>query len=100
VEIRFVALATPKLHINRVAQRVRNGGHHIPPETVIRRYWQSLKNLPAAISLVDYVKIFDNSEQTIRILFRSEGRLVLQLDPSPPAWFQTLLPAIHAALSL
>jgi predicted ABC-type ATPase len=99
VEIRFVALATPKLHINRVAQRVRNGGHHISPETVMRRYWQSLKNLPAAISLADHVKIFDNSEQTSRILFRSEGRLILQLDHNPPAWFQTVLPAIRAALT-
>jgi predicted ABC-type ATPase len=30
VELRYVALASPELHIHRIAQRVAKGGHYIP----------------------------------------------------------------------
>jgi len=93
-----VALASPALHVYRVAQRVIKGGHDIPPDTAIRRYWQSLENLPAAAKLANRVAILDNSDVEKRTVFRSQGGLILELDPHPPAWFQTLLPAVKAAL--
>ncbi len=33
------------LAIKRVAQRVKQGGHNIPKEIIIRRYYRGIKNL-------------------------------------------------------
>ena len=37
-------MSSPDLAIQRVAQRVRNGGHDIPKEVVIRRYQAGINN--------------------------------------------------------
>ncbi len=34
----------PEFAVQRVADRVRLGGHHIPEDTIRRRYWAGLKN--------------------------------------------------------
>jgi len=41
----FFYLPSPQLAIGRVAHRVRNGGHYVPDDEVIRRYYRGLKNL-------------------------------------------------------
>ena len=47
----------------RVAQRVSEGGHCIPSETIERRYHNGIANLfTIYIDMVDICYIFDNSE--------------------------------------
>jgi predicted ABC-type ATPase len=58
-------LESPNHAVERVERRVRQGGHNIPIEVVIRRYWGGLKNLiQLFIPLVDKWIIFDNSDYT------------------------------------
>jgi len=99
VELRFVALASADLHVMRVQQRVLKGGHGIPAGTIIRRYRQSLENLPKAMELADHTLISDNSNTERRLLMRTELGVILAQDATPPAWFHNLLPVIHAALA-
>jgi len=40
----FIYLSDPILHVERVKDRVRKGGHHIPLEDILRRYRRSLQN--------------------------------------------------------
>lgn len=42
----FVALDKLKMNVARVAERVRKGGHHIPPELTRKRVEVSIGNLP------------------------------------------------------
>ena len=42
--INYLFLETPEACISRVAERVSNGGHHVPKEDVTRRYWRSKAN--------------------------------------------------------
>jgi predicted ABC-type ATPase len=44
VHIVYVWLRSPELAIERVQDRVRRGGHHVPEATVRRRYWRGLTN--------------------------------------------------------
>lgn len=58
-------LEGPSHAIERVARRVRQGGHYIPNEVVIRRYWKGIKNLKELfIPIVDKWVLFDNSDYT------------------------------------
>lgn len=73
----FVALASPELHILRVAQRVSLGGHHIPDDAIRRRYVSSFDNLARAIPYCETVVVFDNSggNGVRRVLTISNGMI-------------------------
>ncbi|QQS33146.1 MAG: zeta toxin family protein [Acidobacteriota bacterium] len=45
VNLIFLWLKSPELAIERVAERVRTGGHYIPTEVIRRRYERGLSNL-------------------------------------------------------
>ena len=59
----FFWLDSPNMAKKRVAQRVAEGGHSIPSQTIERRYHNGIANLFAIyINMVDICYIFDNSE--------------------------------------
>ena len=63
VTILFFWLNSPELALQRVAERVKHGGHNIPEETVRRRYVLGLNNLfHLFIAEADYWDIYDNSQ--------------------------------------
>jgi predicted ABC-type ATPase len=45
----------------RIAQRISEGGHHVPAEKVISRIPRLLKNVKASLPLCDQVRLVDNS---------------------------------------
>ena len=62
VTLVFVYLKSVELAKQRVAERVRKGGHNIEPLVIERRYYAGLKNLKELyISKCDDWMIFDNS---------------------------------------
>lgn len=62
VTLVFFWLPTPEQAIERVATRVREGGHNIPPEVIRRRYANGIRNLTALYTPVcDLWTIYDNS---------------------------------------
>ena len=57
----------------RVAQRVSEGGHSIPSETIERRYYNGIINLfNLYINIVDICYIFDNSEGRKELIAQKE----------------------------
>ena len=59
VKLSFIKLSTPELAIERVKSRVKQGGHDIPHETILRRFTSGLKNLEKFKLIVDSWVIFD-----------------------------------------
>lgn len=57
----FVATEAPSINLGRVTNRVRHGGHTVPPDRIESRYYRCLENLPGAIQAADRTMIFDNS---------------------------------------
>ena len=45
VNLLFFWLSSPETAMQRVAERVKNGGHNIPPEVIERRYYRGIFNL-------------------------------------------------------
>lgn len=71
VTLLYFWLPTPEQAIERVATRVREGGHNIPSDVIRRRYANGIKNLTALyIPLCNYWAIYDNSsaDEQIRII--------------------------------
>lgn len=62
VTLLFFWLPTPELAIERVATRVREGGHNIEPEVIRRRYASGIRNLISLYTpICDYWTIYNNS---------------------------------------
>jgi len=62
VHVLFLWLESADLAVNRVAARVRRGGHDVPEPTVRRRYERGLRNLFGLyLPLADSWQVFDNS---------------------------------------
>jgi predicted ABC-type ATPase len=58
----FLWLQSPEQAIKRVMQRVEQGGHFVPKETIKKRYYLGLKNLlNSYLSLADMAVIMNNS---------------------------------------
>jgi predicted ABC-type ATPase len=94
----FIGLASPETSEERVAMRVSQGGHDVPPEKLIARYPRSMANLQKAIRDLPHVYIFDNED--LRTPFRKvavfENGRPLFLSEPVPKWLAALLSAHQA----
>jgi len=69
-------LHTPELAIERVAERVRFGGHFVPTETIKRRYQKSIVNFFTFYQpLADHWCFLDNSDKENPVLI-AEGNQI------------------------
>lgn len=76
VTLIFVWLESPELAIERVAQRVAKGGHHIPSDIVRRRYQRGLYNLlHLYIPLVDLWSVTNNTKNELETIASGQGNI-------------------------
>ena len=90
VYLYFVSLSDPTLNLNRVQQRVQQGGHDVPPEKIKERYYRTMELLLDAIKLVDKAYIFDNSYSEPKLFASIENDEIKISDNIDyiPTWFQ------------
>nr|WP_314752346.1 zeta toxin family protein [uncultured Capnocytophaga sp.] len=73
VTLLFFWLRNVTMAKERVAQRVAEGGHSIPSQTIERRYHNGITNLFVIyIDMVDICYIFDNSEGRKELIAQKE----------------------------
>ena len=73
VSLLFFWLNNPELAIERVANRVTEGGHNIPKDVIIRRYERGIINLfEIYMPLVDEYRIFDNSNGEFKYILTNQ----------------------------
>lgn len=71
----FFWLDSPQFAIERVKQRVSEGGHHVPEDTILRRYKRGLSNfLNLYKNLADYWYLYDNSKVDQELI--AKGKLM------------------------
>ena len=58
----FIGISGPEISEERVAMRMSQGGHYVPPEKLIIRFPRTVANLKAAIQPLPMVLIFDNDD--------------------------------------
>lgn len=79
IRLFFISTENPAVNISRIAKRVLNGGHDVPPPKVISRYYKSIANCEDVAKTVDRFYVYDNSveNESPKLLFRAEeGKLV------------------------
>jgi predicted ABC-type ATPase len=87
VHVLFLWLESADLAVNRVAARVRLGGHDVPEGTVRRRYQRGLRNLFGLyLPLADSWQVFDNSRAERPQLVASGRRDGAEQVANAPLW--------------
>lgn len=100
VNIWFCGLASPEMHLARVAQ----GGHDIPPAKIRERWRTSRENLIRLLPFIHHLRVYDNSAEAdpagghaprpVLWLEMKEGRITAPADLSgAPEWVQPILGA-------
>jgi predicted ABC-type ATPase len=85
----FIGLESAAASDQRVAMRVSQGGHDVPPEKIAARYPRTLSNLRRAIAALPAVLIYDNSD--LAAPFRLVGTSLnqqLSLVTAAPKWLR------------
>jgi predicted ABC-type ATPase len=72
VEIAYLKISSPKLALKRIRVRVRQGGHDVPKDDVVRRFSRSWDNFVQVYRpFADVWSVYDNSGETPRLLEKS-----------------------------
>ena len=79
VQLLFFWLPSPEYAVERVAQCVSEGGHNIPNDVIVRRYFAGIKNLfDIYMPIVDSWMIIDNSvNPRVKIAKMNRGIMVV-----------------------
>ena len=94
VALYIVALDDPARLLDRVAQRVREGGHPVPPERILARYPRTMTHLAQAVQLSDVAYLYDAAEVTQggpRLVAVHTALATTALVDALPAWAQRVL---------
>jgi predicted ABC-type ATPase len=87
VHLIFLWLPSADAAVARVADRVRAGGHHVPEETIRRRYKAGLKNLMQLyIPLADSWQVVDNSLKEFALPVATGGQKGVAQISEPLTW--------------
>lgn len=71
----YVITSDPYINVARISGRVMDGGHDVPTEKVISRYWRSLALIPQVLAVCDICNIYDNSgSEPIRIFKKHKDK--------------------------
>ena len=85
----FVSTNSPEINIERVKQRVLEGGHDVPEGKIRDRYKKSLHNLAPAMKIAYRTYIFDNSGRETNYLARVTPGKHLHIEAKQlPIWFE------------
>jgi predicted ABC-type ATPase len=90
VRLFFVSTSSPMLNVRRVKKRIAEGGHPVPLNKIVNRYYRAMSHLGPACQLVDQGMIWDNSGTDLRVVaeFKNtpDGKTTCQLIRPIPYW--------------
>ncbi len=86
----FLWLPDVDLAVKRVANRVRQGGHHVPEEDIRRRYRSGIRNFFRIYrEIADVWQVFDQLGSLSRLIASEDRQGRLIIDPASFALFES-----------
>jgi predicted ABC-type ATPase len=73
VELHFIFLDSPQICIERIKNRVSKGGHNVPDDDVVRRFFRGKKNFMEVKKNVSYWELYYNGESGLIFVANGKG---------------------------
>jgi len=90
IRLYYVGLNTVEESLARIENRVKKGGHDIPPSDVKRRFGKRFEDLAVILQYCDEATFFDNENGFVAVAEYKNGE-VLQIGSKKPAWLIELM---------
>ncbi len=101
VNLVFICTESPMTSMGRIVQRVRDGGHFVPDDDVMRRYERSLANLSPGVALADRTWLLDNTGERMRLVATIERGQVKKSTINLPQWAKAAkIPALEQSMGM
>ncbi|MDR2143683.1 MAG: hypothetical protein LBP29_04875 [Treponema sp.] len=88
----IISTDKPEINMERVKNRVEQGGHDVPEDKIRERYLRTMDNLFKAFLLAHRVYFFDNSSsadtETFQYFAEKKNGRLLMTGNSAPLWFK------------
>jgi len=94
VRLVYICLDNPELSVQRVRERVAQGGHDVPDEDIRRRYNRSLMNLPETLRFVNQAVVYDNSGAEAQKMLEVQAGIITWHAISESLWVNRLVEAM------
>ncbi|MEM6617171.1 MAG: AAA family ATPase [Pseudomonadota bacterium] len=78
--LQYFIVPDPAICLARIARRVAEGGHHVPDDVVVRRFWRSYSNLKVYSEASDQWHVFEASSLPPKIVRSGHGSDVTYSD--------------------
>jgi predicted ABC-type ATPase len=96
IRLFFIGTDNPQINALRILRRVMKGGHDVPVEKIVSRYYKSIGNCAFLARIVDRLYVYDNSVEDSfpELLFRVNDGVLIKQYNDIRAWanviFQTV----------
>jgi predicted ABC-type ATPase len=90
VRLVYICVDNPERSIQRVHERVAQGGHDVPDDDVRRRYARSLLNVTKIVATVNQAIIYDNSGAEPKLLLEFRGGVLVRKSFEIPSWARNI----------
>ncbi|MBS9776144.1 MAG: zeta toxin family protein [Fusobacterium sp.] len=91
IHLFYVSVDNPEIAKERIKNRVKKGGHHIPDKVVEKRYYESIENLQKIINKCDVIKIFDNTQIYKKICLINKEKKIFYFSKDIPEWSKKII---------
>jgi predicted ABC-type ATPase len=89
----FVCIDSPEVNVSRVNNRVEKGGHEVPEDKIVGRYYRTLENVHLALPYCHRAYFFDNSgKEQLLIAEVYKGNMEIKRDKLPNWFIKFVLP--------
>ena len=89
IEMHYVGVDSAQVAKERVAYRVKNGGHGIPDSDIDRRFGETFRNLKEILPYCDQITFYDNTYKFERFAVYKNGQPE-RVSVNTPEWFKNL----------
>ena len=93
IVVNFYCIDDVEICINRVFNRVKEGGHFVRPDIVRMRYENGLKLLKYYFNLPDKLILTNNADSPIEFLVAEKGEIIYSKN-NLPEWIISVLPEV------
>ena len=87
----FVVTDSPELNVMRVKQRVDVGGHDVPREKIIERYFRCLDNFYDSLQYAYRAFFWDNSTCEMKFFAELKPDHCMDIVGETPTWFENYI---------
>ncbi len=87
----FICTQDPEINVLRVKNRTVKGGHDVPKDKIIDRYYRSLELLSDVFKVADRAFILDSSNKSRDVILEKNGKNIYLHSSVVPEWVQTYL---------